>query len=47
MQLWLNHVFFKSIFFGPCLPIPFWEEKNTNRAAGLLNQGRRAVAGLK
>lgn len=47
MQLWLNHVIFKSIFFGPCLPIPFWEEKNTNRAAGLLNQGRQAVAGLK
>ncbi|WP_299468619.1 hypothetical protein, partial [uncultured Gimesia sp.] len=33
--------------FGLCLPFPFGEEKNINRSAGLLNQGRRDVAGLK
>jgi hypothetical protein len=33
--------------FGPCLPIPSVEKKNTNHAAGLSNQGGWAVAGLK
>ena len=47
IQHWQEACHFPFDIFGPCLPIPFGEEKNANRAAGLLNQGRRAVAGLK
>ena len=38
---------FQFYIFGPCLPITSGEKKNTNRAAGLSNQGGWAVAGLK
>ncbi len=43
---WRSHVIFHSTFLVRVCQFPLGK-KNANRAAGLLNQGRRAVAGLK
>jgi hypothetical protein len=42
-----HHCHFLFEIFWFVFANSLWEKKNTNRAAGLLNQGRRAVAGLK
>ena len=46
IQQWRSHVIFHSTFLVRVCQFPMGK-KNSNRAAGLLNQGRRVVAGLK